>query len=94
MLDREGNPVASQLNYAGACYRQPVGNANAAARVCMHTGPMRRDLYRLRDRKTMLPVASNAQLERGYLAAKGEAKTGAADGRRAFCGLPRTGHGR
>ncbi|EAB5469459.1 copper homeostasis/adhesion lipoprotein NlpE [Salmonella enterica subsp. enterica] len=44
MLDREGNPVASQLNYTLV----PV--------------------------TASLPVASNAQLERGYLAAKGEAE--------------------
>lgn len=53
MLDREGNPVASQLNYTlvGACYRQPAGNANAAAWYVCIQGRCG-DLYRLRDRKT------------------------------------------
>lgn len=51
MLDREGNPVASQQLYACACYRQPAGNANAAAWYVCIQGRCG-DLYRLRDRKT------------------------------------------
>lgn len=31
---QEDNPVASHLNYTlGACYRQPIGNVNADARL-------------------------------------------------------------
>lgn len=73
MLDREGNPVASQLNYTLV----PV-----TASLPVTPMPLRGMYVYRADAATFtdcatgkrLPVASNAQLERGYLAAKGEAE--------------------
>ncbi len=48
----------------------------------MYTGPMRRHTGIATGKR--LPVASNAQRERGYLAAKVKRKNRCADGRRAF----------
>ncbi|EBV1617769.1 envelope stress response activation lipoprotein NlpE, partial [Salmonella enterica] len=73
MLDREGNPVASQLNYTLV----PV-----TASLPVTPMPLRGMYVYRADAATFtdcatgkrLPVASNAQLERGYLTAKGEAE--------------------
>lgn len=73
MLDREGNPVASPLNYT----LEPV-----TASLPVTPMPLRGMYVYMADAATFtdcatgkrLPVASNAQLERGYLAAKGEAE--------------------
>lgn len=73
MLDREGNPVASPLNYT----LEPV-----TASLPVTPMPLRGMYVYMADAATFtdcatgkrLPVASNVQLERGYLAAKGEAE--------------------
>ncbi len=64
---------AKAIIYAGACYRQPAGNANAVRGMAIAIQGRCGDAYRYCDRKTACRSPANTS-ERGYPAAKGEAE--------------------
>ncbi len=94
MLDREGNPVASQLNYTLVPVTASLPVTPMPLRYVCITGRCG-DLYRrLCDLENGSRSPVTPSLSAAIWRRKVKRKTGAADGRRAWCWGREPGHGR